>query len=774
VRLQRRKGRAARLARAAALAVLTCFVSALGRAEEQTVVLPVTINQVPRGDLKAILRGADILLDVRALAAAGVQGFGGSRVTIEGEAYVSLASLQPEASFELDPATLTLSVTVPADWLGVTVVNMSVGRPPGIVYSSSTSAFVNYAANWRDFGSVDGFAEAGLSIGKNLLYGSASRDAKGNLVRGQTNLTIDRRERLERVVLGDTFGTTGELGGGVFLAGVSVARNYGLDPYFIPYPTMTLTGAVTTPSRAEIYVNGALVGREELPPGQFDLTNLQLPTGSGNVQVVIRDAFGQEHVLANPFYATTRILAQGYQDYSYALGFRRSNVGTESADYGSLVFLGHHRFGLTDSVTPEARLEAGRRLASGGIGVAWRTALGDFTSDVAASRDHGEAGAAGSLSYRYIGRPLSFGLLARRQSDRYATASLAASDDRSTLDLNGFAGVQISGQLGLTAQYVVARWRDAPRTRRASLTASLTTRRAGAVFLSVGRSTIGNGSGNDAFVGYSYAFAGSSIASVSYSRQQGVGATNVSVQRALPVGEGIGYQVSASSSGGTGLGMGLFQYQGPFGRYDLEVDHTAGVDTKTLSVTGGAVLIGGEVLPTRSVGDSFALVRVPDIAGVTTLANNQPIGRTDAAGDVLVPNLLPYYGNRLGIKDTDIPLEYQVDATEKTIAPPYRGGALVTFPVERIQSIRGRLLVQTRSRELVPAFGQLRVDVTGGSETSPLGGRGEFEFENLTPGSYHAVAEFKEGRCSLTLRVPRSTEQIVEVGLVTCSAPELH
>jgi outer membrane usher protein len=756
------------------MGALVCLLARSAQAAAERAVLPVMINQVAHGDFLAVFRGEDILLRVRELHAAGVHQFFGARVTIDGDEFVSLASLRPEVAFVLDPATLTVSVTVPPDWLGVTVVNMSVGRPPGIMYSSATSAFVNYAVNWRDFESVDGFAEAGLSVGRDLLYSSVSRDATGAFVRGQTNFTIDRREQLQRVVAGDTFANTGELGGGVFVAGVTIGRDFGLDPYFIPYPTMTLAGAVTTPSRADIYVNGALVRREELPPGQFDLTNLQLPTGSGNVQVVIRDAFGQERVLANPFYATTQILAQGYQDYGYSLGFRRSNVGTASADYGSLVFLGHHRFGLTDSVTPEARLEAGRQLASGGLGVAWRTAFGDFTFDAAASRDHGEVGGAGSFSYRYIGRPVSFGVLARSQSDRYATTSLTASDDRPTLDLNGFVGVQISGKLSVAGQYVVSRLRDGPESRRASLTATFTTQRLGSVFFSLGRTTLGGSSANDVFVGYSYAFAANAMAGVSYSRAGGVETTNVNVQRPLPAGEGIGYRASVSNSGGTGLGMGLLQYQGPFGRYDLELDHGAGVDTKTVSVTGGIVAIGGEVLPTRTVGDSFALVRVPDVDGVTTLANNQPIGRTDSDGNVFVPTLLPYYGNRLGIKDTDIPLDYQVDATEKTVAPPYRGGALVTFPVERIQSVRGRLLVRTRSRELVPAFGQMTVNVAGRSVASPLGGRGEFEFENLLPGKYHAAAEFKEGLCSVAFQVPRSKKQFIEIGVVTCSAPELQ
>ena len=56
---------------------------------------------------------------------------------------------------------------------------------------------------------------------------------------------------------------------------------------------------------------------------------------------------------------------------------------------------------------------------------------------------------------------------------------------------------------------------------------------------------------------------------------------------------------------------------------------------------------------------------------------------------MIVPNLMPYYGNKLGIVDQDLPLDYEIQTTEKTIAPPYRGGAVVTFPAMRMRSPSG-------------------------------------------------------------------------------------
>ena len=66
--------------------------------------------------------------------------------------------------------------------------------------------------------------------------------------------------------------------------------------------------------------------------------------------------------------------------------------------------------------------------------------------------------------------------------------------------------------------------------------------------------------------------------------------------------------------------------------------------------------IGGGLHATRPVQESFALVRVPGMKGVRAYLSHQEVGRTNRNGDVLVPNLLPYYGNRLDIADEDVPL----------------------------------------------------------------------------------------------------------------------
>ena len=134
---------------------------------------------------------------------------------------------------------------------------------------------------------------------------------------------------------------------------------------------------------------------------------------------------------------------------------------------------------------------------------------------------------------------------------------------------------------------------------------------------------------------------------------------------------------------------GELEYQTRFGRYDVLQQHVDGQAVTTVNASGSIVGIGGRVFASRPVEQSFALVRVPGVSHVRAFMSNQEVGQTDGNGNLLVPNLLPYYGNHLSIADVDVPLDLSIGASEMTLAPPYRGGAVALFPVTRDQRPHG-------------------------------------------------------------------------------------
>ena len=272
------------------------------------------------------------------------------------------------------------------------------------------------------------------------------------------------------------------------------------------------------------------------------------------------------------------------------------------------------------------------------------------------------------------------------------------------------------------------------------------------------------------FVGVSIRAIPNAIASVSYERTGGANHLVTEVQQPLPVGTGWGYRFHGES-GERDFSTNSVQYQGAYGRYELRRDASSGVQETTVSVSGGLVAIGGGVYASRPIQDGFALVRVPHVPGVRAYASNQEVGRTNGSGNLLVPNLLSYYGNVLDISDQDIPLNHSVGAVRKTIAPTYRGGALVVFPVERVQSSIGTIQLDAGGQLTAPSYGQLQIRAGGRQFESPIGEKGEFYLENVPAGRYPAVVDYKEISCTFTLEVPRSDAPIVNLGTLTCSAP---
>lgn len=768
------------------LALLALSATATAQPPEtERAILQLSVNEIERGEVIALLRSPDVLLRVADLERAGLRGFAGRRETVGGEVYVSLISLAPVMTYELDERALALRLTAQPSTLTATVQDFLQARPEGLIYTQDSSAFLNTSLTGIDFERFTWTGEGALSIRNTLLYGTAFRDELGVFSRGITSFTVDDRERLVRYLVGDRFDSTGPLGGSAQLGGLSISREFSLDPYFVRFPTVGLSGAVLTRSVAEVYVNGQLLRREFLPPGPFELRNLPAPVGSGTAEVVLRDAFGRQQVITSPFYFTSNLLRAGLQEWSYDVGFRREQRVTGLGEYGPWAVLGRHRVGLTDDLSVGARVELGADLVSGGPLVTARLPLGEIELSVAGSRTDIQDGWAGSIAYNYASRAFSVGGALRTFSDHYVTTTLKAPEDRPFLEATALVGFPITTRSTVTLQYTHTDFRDAQPQERVSGAVSVRLTNRANMFVTASHSRQpGLKPDTAVFTGFTYYLGDQTTATVSHAVSRHQQTSAVEVQRSLPLGTGLAYRARATRaeqdlpqvdgrSGGSTVdyqGLADVQYQSQYGFYEASYERTGGRNSTMLTAANGIVAIGGGVHLSRPVQDGFALISVPGVAGVRGSLNNQEIGRTDSRGKLLVPNLLPYYGNRLGIADQDIPIDYSIGVTERTVGPPVKGGSVVTFPARRVQALIGTLVVEIAGRTVTPAYGQLVVTADGQTFESPIGRDGEFYLENLPRGSHPAVIDHKDAACRFTLDAPVSPASLVDVGTVRCTA----
>ncbi len=752
------------------LLVTLGLISSWAHAEGQRAMFDLTVNQQHKGEVVVSFQGQDVYARVSDLRDAGLGSLGsGHTIRIQGDEFVLLASLAPDITYQVDETAFVLQLTARGALLGTTTLNLGLGRPAGMTYSDNASAFVNYAVHLHDFNSVDAFWEGGVAFGDTLLYSGLLLNAQGQWVRGLTNATMSARDDLRSLTMGDALVAARDpLGGGAFVGGLSLSRNFALDPYVVRFPTQSLSGALSTPSTLQVYTNGQLVRQEALPPGIFQLANIPVALGRGNTQVVIKDAFGNTQQINAPYYLATQVLEQGRSDYSYTLGFRRNAVGSASWDYGPPVLLASHRYGFTNWLTAGLRAEGDPHNLSLGLLADMGTPLGQVEMAFAGSDTRGGPGSAASLGYAYVTQRYSVGGSASVFSARYWNLTLTPKIDRPRTQLSAFVSVPLTARATLSAQYQYADMRDVGRRDQLSL--ALDVRLAPKLSLHLSGSRLHTqhlGSQSEAFASLSYFFGRSSTITLGYDHQSQNGdSASLIVQKPLPVGPGYGFRVQGQMGSATQV-TSTFQYQNRYGAYEADYEHLAGHDSATLTAAGALAMIGGRVFATRPIPDAYALIRT-GVPNVTGSLSNQEVGTTDAQGDLLVPNLLSYYGNQLGIADKDIPMEYQVDATRKVVGPPYRGGAIVNFPVHRVQAFTGTLVIAADGSVLVPSLGHMTVTANGKPYDSPLGRNGEFYVENVPGGRHPALVEFKQGQCTFTMDVPETKDAYVRLGTVRC------
>jgi outer membrane usher protein len=247
--------------------------------------------------------------------------------------------------------------------------------------------------------------------------------------------------------------------------------------------------------------------------------------------------------------------------------------------------------------------------------------------------------------------------------------------------------------------------------------------------------------------------------------------STVSVQKSPPAGNGLGYRLQVNPNGEKIPANGSIQYRAPFGIYELNLNRNNGKNSGSVNISGNIIGIGNSVFLAPPVTQSFALIQVPGVRGVRGYSNNQEVGRTDSRGNLIVTNMRPYNGNNLKIQDEDIPLNYKIDANEKVITPPFRGGAVVLFPVQLIHSLVGTLSVETSGKTVIPSYGQLNITVNNQIINSPIGKEGDFYLDSVAPGKYPANVDYEGGICNFELTIPQSQEQMVNLGNLKCIIP---
>jgi outer membrane usher protein len=747
----------------------------------------ITLNGQDKGEhLVRMKDDGDFLVRSADLAAMGLSLPAGPQAEIDGEPHRSLKSLKG-VSFAFDEKTLTIILTADPSLLPEQLIEFRPPRPPGVLYPDDSSVFFNYGATYTggDAGTtdtVDATGQLGVRAGKYLFLSDASysrNPMNQRFVRLNTNVTRDWRDTLQRLVLGDLSASSGDLGSGVNLGGIGFSKVYQIDPYFLRYPLATVSGMVSLPSTAEVYLGGTRIRTEKLYPGSFELRDISSIGGRNEVSVVIKDPFGREQTIRYPYYFTDILLGEGLHEYSYNAGFLRRQYGSESNQYGPLAFSVFHNYGFSDALTVGGRGEGSRDAANlGPLAVfrLWDAGIVSLSLSGSVRRD-GQGGAAGEASHTFQGTEWSTRLFLKGQTRDY---SVLAEETEEFVEKDRYevaAGVGYGDrQLGtLSADVDFLGLYSGPERRTASVSYSRNLGRSATAQLTFRRvretETV-----NELFAGVTYYLWQDASLAASYRRTGDADIETVQFQKNLPAGEGWGYRASVERTDSPSLSSTTVdpsvQYNARFGSYAVEylgaqTDSGGYRGNYRLSAYGGVAYVGGALGFSRPISDSFGLVTVGDLEGVRVYENGQEMGRTDAKGRLFLPSMGSYFENQVSIADKDVPIEYAIKEVRRVVSPPLRSGSRIPFEVKRIQAVTGKLSLPIDGKWKPAEYLEARFMRDGKEISFPTGKGGEFYLEDLSPGVYAGSVESDGKRFRFELKVPETKDMIIDLGELT-------
>lgn len=196
--------------------------------------------------------------------------------------------------------------------------------------------------------------------------------------RRNTRLVRDLPEQAMRFQAGDASTRPAGFQRVTDILGVAVERSPRvLQPDTANHATASQSFVVERPSQAEIAVNGAIVRRLKLQPGNYDLRDLTLVTGSNDVEVTLIDDTGARRTLSRSTYYDRRLLTENDSEWSLSGGLPSYyKDGAREYVEDDYAVSGYYRWGFTDRVTSEVNAQADSNVAMAGAGLLVGTSVG--------------------------------------------------------------------------------------------------------------------------------------------------------------------------------------------------------------------------------------------------------------------------------------------------------------------------------------------------------------------------------------------------------------
>ncbi|WP_242455733.1 fimbria/pilus outer membrane usher protein [Pantoea agglomerans] len=642
------------------------------------------------------------------------------------EAVDELGDFIPDASTDFDFAHQQLNLSIPQialkmkdrDYVDPTSWDEGVSAA-FVNYNLTGSSSRNESDRWS---STLLSLRSGANLGAWRLRNTATwqYDLISHWQSQTTYLERDLKTLKSQFRVGDTY-TSGDVFDSVQFRGVQIMSDDTMLPESQRGFAPAIRGIAHSNARVTVSQHGYVIYETVVAPGAFEIKDLYPTAQSGDLDITIHESDGTVRTFTQPYSAVPFMLRQGHLKYSISGGryhYSGSNNLRSPEFVQSTLFYGlPHDFTAFGGV----QLAQNYHAVAAGLG----KSLGDFGSlgtDVTLAKTRmpeGQSRSGQSVRVQYqknfVSTNTSFSMASYRYSSSgfYAFSEANAitspasyvANKRSRSEISVSQGIGDYGSLSASA-YVQSYWRSnsEDRTLHLGFYSNYNAISWGVAWFYTDSTSARKA---DRAVSFNVSIPFSALlpdSSVSYSMNSsnnGDVSQQVSLSGSALQDNNLHYnlQQGHDSQGQNVNSNGSLDYRGSRGSISVGISHDRHSSQFNYGLSGGIVAHQHGITLSQPLGDTFAIVRVPDTADVGIQSSSNVL--TDSRGYAIVPSLSPYQENTIELETDTLPDNVDVELDGQK-AIPTRGAIVMA---DYATHVGNRVLFTLTWQDAFPPFG---------------------------------------------------------------------
>ena len=722
------------------LIILLIFLLEKGFAQElptEDLIVSLQVNYEPETLISSALRDkqGNILIPVEDLQKFNVsRGYLAKAFQIIGDQYYANLSLLNNLKYDFDEASLSITINFPPEAMNRQVLETSPSAssvttinetPHGLIWNYNFTFTDGYKEKYvSGLQEVNYFSDMGNITNSFLItraipvINGGRHKTQKDFIRLETNWTYDDLGSIARWRIGDSITKAADWSGATRFAGVQYATNFAVRPNLITYPLLDFSGTAELPSTIDIYANSQKIYEADVKTGNFDINDLPIITGKGDLIVRTKDISGKITTLVIPYYVSPTILKKDLSAFSYDFGMQRINYGIESEKYKNPITNIDYMYGISDKWTLGGHFQSFQNLST--LGTTTNFIIGNYGvigGSIATNLHKFKQAQLISLGYNFQGENFNLNLSGTKTDKYYRDIFQDGSNELPQYSYQLSIGYFDENLGSFYLTYLAFTNNQNNRQQKSQIiSGSYGKEIRENIFFRVSAGTQLRNKTQGAFVFISLAVSldNKHNATLSGSRQSGAGAQQVNFNSST--GGEIGYEYN----------INLYRDNKRNIKYDLELNKNTEVADfsyflfdsnhnkriQQFNGQGALVFMDKNFFLTKPVYDSVALVKTNNIPNIGVYSNNQIIGHTNKKGQLIIPNLPSYLVSTIRLDDQTLPFDAEFADDDMKIMAKSKSGVIADFKISKVRAVQ--MTLHTEDNKDV-AF-DTKVEIEGLSE----------------------------------------------------------